>query len=88
MALAERRVKALLMVKGKVLPGGFNINTGVVTYDPNPNPTDDGYNDPAAPDITDAFAKAALAQDAHIYVVDQEQMPTDQPIAALFRYAE
>lgn len=88
MALAERRVKALLMVKGKVLPGGFDINTGVVTYDPNPNPTDDGYNDPAAPDITDAFAKAALAQDAHIYVVDQEQMPTDQPIAALFRYAE
>ena len=33
-------------------------------------------------------AKAALAQDAHIYIVEQDQMPTDQPIAALYRYAE
>ncbi|WP_296011745.1 hypothetical protein [uncultured Adlercreutzia sp.] len=88
MALAERRVKALFMVKGKVLPGGFDINTGTVTFDPNANPVDDGYIDPAAPDITDAFAKAALAQDAHIYIVEQDQMPTDQPIAALYRYAE
>ena len=31
---------------------------------------------------------AALAQDAHIYIVEQNQMPTDQPVAALFRYAE
>lgn len=88
MALAERRVKALFMVKGKVLPGGFDINTGVVTFDPNPNPVDDGYIDPAAPDITDAFAKAALAQDAHIYIVEQDQMPTEKSVAALYRYAE
>lgn len=88
MALAERRVKALFMVKGKILPGGFDINTGAVTFDPDANPTDDGYIDPAAPDITDAFAQAALAQDAHIYIVEQDQMPTDKPVAALFRYAE
>lgn len=86
MALAERRVGALFLVKGKILPGGFDINTGTVTFDP--NPVDDGYIDPAAPDITDAFAQAALAQDAHIYIVEQNQMPTDQPVAALFRYAE
>ena len=88
MALAERRVGALFLVKGKILPGGFDINTGTVTFDGNPNPVDDGYIDPAAPDITDAFAQAALAQDAHIYIVEQNQMPTDQPVAALFRYAE
>lgn len=88
MALAERRVAALFMVKGKILPGGFDINTGTVTFDGNPNPVDDGYIDPAAPDITDAFAQAALAQDAHIYIVDQDQMPTASPVAALFRYAE
>lgn len=41
-----------------------------------------------APDITDAFAQAALAQDAHIYIVEQNQMPTDKSVAALFRYAE
>ena len=87
-ALAERRVGALFLVKGKILPGGFDINTGTVTFDGNPNPVDDGYIDPAAPDITDAFAQAALAQDAHIYIVEQDQMPTDQPVAALFRYAE
>ena len=88
MALAERRVGALFLVKGKILPGGFDINTGTVTFDGDPNPVDDGYIDPAAPDITDAFAQAALAQDAHIYIVEQNQMPTDQPVAALFRYAE
>lgn len=88
MALAERRVKALFMVAGKVLPGGFDINTGTVTFDGDANPVDNGYIDPAAPDITDAFAQAALAQDAHIYIVDQAQMPTDQPVAALYRYAE
>ena len=87
-ALAERRVGALFLVKGKILPGGFDINTGTVTFDGDPNPVDDGYIDPAAPDITDAFAQAALAQDAHIYIVEQNQMPTDQPVAALFRYAE
>lgn len=88
MALAERRVAALFMVKGKVLPGSFDINTGAVSFNPDANPVDDGYIDPAAPDITDAFAKAALAQDAHIYIVEQDQMPTDQPVAALYRYAE
>ena len=88
MALAERRVGALFLVKGKILPGGFDINTGTVTFDGDPNPVDDGYIDPAAPDMTDAFAQAALAQDAHIYIVEQDQMPTDQPVAALFRYAE
>ena len=88
MALAERRVAALFMVKGKILPGGFDISTGTVTFDGNPNPVDDGYIDPAAPDITDAFAQAALAQDAHIYIVEQDQMPTASPVAALFRYAE
>ena len=31
---------------------------------------------------------AALAQDAHIYIVEQDQMPTASPVAALFRYAE
>ena len=65
-----------------------DINTGTVTFDGNPNPVDDGYIDPAAPDITDAFAQAALAQDAHIYIVEQNQMPTDKSVAALFRYAE
>ena len=88
MALAERRVGALFLVKGKILPGGFDINTGTVTFDGDPNPVDDGYIDPAAPDITDAFAQAALAQDAHIYIVEQNQMPTDKSVAALFRYAE
>lgn len=34
-----------------------------------------------APDITDAFAQAALAQDAHIYIVEQNQMPTDKSVA-------
>ena len=88
MALAERRVLALFMTKGKILPGSYDINTGQVNFDLAANPKDDGYIDPAAPDITDAFAKAAMLQDAHIYILDQDQMPTDQPIAALYRYAE
>jgi hypothetical protein len=88
MALAEKRIKALFMVKGKILPGSFDAATGAVTFDADTNPIDSGYNDPAAPDISDAFAQAALAQDAAIYVVEQDQMPTGASIAALYRYAE
>ena len=72
----------------RILLGLDAPTTGTVTFDGNPNPVDDGYIDPAAPDITDAFAQAALAQDAHIYIVEQNQMPTDKSVAALFRYAE
>ena len=61
MCIRDSRVGALFLVKGKILPGGFDINTGTVTFDPNPNPVDDGYIDPAAPDITDAVSYTHLS---------------------------
>ncbi len=85
-ALAERNVEALFVEQGKGLPGTFDATTGAVEYDPSRNPADAKEIDPADPDIADAMVQAALKQDATIYVLAAEEMPTRNGIAALFRH--
>ena len=85
-ALAERNVEALFVEQGKGLPGTFDATSGTVEYDPNRNPADDKAIDPADPDIADAMVQAALKQDAAIYVLASDEMPTRNGIAALFRH--
>ncbi len=86
LALVERKVGALFLEKGKGIPGTFNTKTGEVDYDPSTDPTDDKKLDPASPDIANAFALAALEQDARVLVLDADKMPTKTGIAALYRY--
>ncbi len=86
LALVERKVKALFVQAGKDIPGTFDPKTGEVFFDADADPTDDKVLDPASPDLVDAFAQAALAQDAHVYVLPADQMPGDKGIAAIYRY--
>ena len=86
LALVERKVKALFVQAGKDIPGTFDLKTGEVFFDADADPTDDKVLDPASPDLVDAFAQAALAQDAHVYVLPADQMPGDKGIAAIYRY--
>ncbi|MCI8467948.1 MAG: hypothetical protein HFJ75_00320 [Eggerthellaceae bacterium] len=86
LALVERKVKALFVQEGKDIPGTFDPKTGELFFDPDTDPTDDKKIDPASPDLVDAFAQCALAQDAHIYVLPADQMPGNKGVAAIYRY--
>ncbi len=87
-ALAERNVDVLFVEMGKGLPGTFDATTGAVAYDDHRDPVDAELIDPADPDIVDAMAQAALKQDATIYVLASEEMPTRNGVAAIFRHEQ
>lgn len=76
-ALYEREVGVLLVEEGKVIPGTYDVETGILNEDA-------PY--PEGEDIIVAFMKAAQAQDATVYILTPEQMPTDSGVAAVYRY--
>ncbi len=85
-ALAERKVAVLFVEAGKGWPGTFDETTGKVKMDMARNPEDAAFADPAAPDIANAFAMAAISQGAMLFVLPPDQMPTGNGIAATYRY--
>lgn len=87
-ALAERNVDTLFVEMGKGLPGTFDATTGAIAYDGHRDPVDAKLIDPADPDVVDAMAQAALKQDATIYVLSAEEMPTKNGVAAIFRHEQ
>ena len=81
LALVERRVRALFLAEGAYVPGGFNDETGEVSlFEREPHGRFQG------PELSDQFARAALAQDAEVIELDASQVPSDTGIAALYRY--
>lgn len=87
-ALYQKDVDILFVEKGKGLPGTFDATTGEVDCDPATNPTDDQQLDPASPDIANAFAQAALKQGGKVIVLPAADMPAENGVAAIYRYAE
>lgn len=85
-ALFEDQVATLMLAKGKAIPGSYDPEDGSVDFDTAADPADDKLFDPASPDITDGLAQAALQLGGEVIVLPQESMPTDSPVAALFRY--
>ena len=71
---------------GKGWPGTFDETTGKVKMDMARNPEDAAFADPAAPDIANAFAMAAISQGAMLFVLPPDQMPTGNGISATNRY--
>lgn len=85
-ALAERKVGVLFVEAGKGWPGTFDETTGKVEMDLERSPKDDKLPDPTTPDIANAFAMAAIAQGALLFVLPHDKMPTENGIAAIYRY--
>lgn len=85
-ALFDKRVGVLFLEDGKGIPGTFDMGTGTITYDGATNPVDDKELDPSSPDIANAFAIAAVEQDADIVVLPHEKMPTGNAFAVIDRY--
>ena len=81
LALVERKVRALFLAEGAYIPGGFNDETGEVSlFEREPHGRFQG------PELADAFARAALAQDAEVFELPAEKIPGDTGMAALYRY--
>lgn len=81
LALAERKVRALFVAEGAYVPGGFDEATGEVTlFEREPHGRFQG------PELADAFARAALAQDAEVFELPAGKIPGDSGMAALYRY--
>lgn len=87
-ALMEKNVATLFVEMGKGMPGTFDAATGTITFDEHADPTDDKLLDPASPDVVDQMAQAALKQDAVIYVLGADEMPTKNGVAAIFRHEQ
>lgn len=85
-ALVERKVDVLMLEAGKGIPGTFDTTSGTVTFNGAKDPADDEQLDPSSPDIANAFAQAALMQDAKVIVLPTDQMPTKTGIAATYRF--
>lgn len=77
-ALAERKVAILFVEEGKLLPGCFDDQTGVLTYDDIENPMTD--------DLVDDFAQSAYQQGGKVYALDKDTIPGESGVAAIFRY--
>lgn len=85
-AIFEDQVATLMLAKGKVIPGSYDATNGTVNFDTATDPADDKLFDPASPDVTDGLAQAALQLGGEVIVLPQESMPTESPVAAIFRY--
>ena len=76
LALVERKVRALFVAEGAYIPGGFDEETGeVFLFEREPHGRFQG------PELADAFARAALAQDAEVFELAPEKIPGDSGMA-------
>jgi hypothetical protein len=72
------RIKSLFVAAGAQRWGTYDPALASVKVDAEPAPGDD--------DLLDLAALQALVTDAQVFVLPSEQMPTNLPVAAVFRY--
>ena len=77
-AAAAGRVGTLLVDSDAKVPGILHRSSGMIEQA--------GMSNPRADDILDDLAEMVLKMDGQVFVVPHEQMPTDQGVAAVYRY--
>ncbi|HYE18684.1 MAG TPA: hypothetical protein VEA69_09585 [Tepidisphaeraceae bacterium] len=77
-AAAVGRVGTLLVDSDAKVPAILHRHSGLLE----PAPLDD----PRADDVLDDLAEMVLQKDGQVFVIPHEQMPTDQGVAAVYRY--
>ncbi|MCD6672397.1 MAG: hypothetical protein LT106_06030 [Burkholderiaceae bacterium] len=77
-AVVAGRVATLLIDADRVVPGGFDAQTGAVRFDDLAHPGID--------DLLDDLAEAVLRQGGEVVVVPSERMPVQSGAAATYRY--
>ena len=76
-AVAQGRVKELLIADGQRLNGWFDVGTGEVRIDASPGQGDDLYDD---------LAEAVILRGGEVHGFPKTRMPSGVPIAALYRW--
>lgn len=74
------RVDKLILSVDAQVWGIFNPDTGKVTFDSQGKSNQDNL------ELIDLAAMKTLQNGGTVYALDQEEMPTDLPVAAVFRY--
>jgi hypothetical protein len=77
-AAAVGRVGTLLVDSDAKIPGILNRASGLIEQAPMSNPRAD--------DVLDDLAEMVLKMDGQVFVIPHTEMPTDQGIAAVYRY--
>jgi hypothetical protein len=87
-ALTERKVAVLFIENGLELTGVFDERAGKILPAANTdaNTNADADTNCADSNLCEAFIRAALLQDAAVYVLDPDKMPVQAPICAMYRY--
>ena len=83
-ALAQSRVGTLLVEADRQIPGSVDAAQGTIARIDEAQ--GDGVADPAASDILDDLAEAALRTGAEVIVLQADRMPSKTGAAAVFRY--
>ena len=77
-AVATGRVGTLLVQADRHIPGKLHRDSGQID--------EATLTDPRADDVLDDLAEMVLRMDGEVFVVPPEHMPTDQGVAAVYRY--
>ena len=72
------RVRCVLAAEGQTVWGRLDRATGAVSRHPKPEGPED--------DLVDDMCEEALKRGAEVYVIARAAMPTESPIAAVFRF--
>ena len=78
LAVANGRVGTLLVQADRHIPGRLHRDTGQID--------EAKLTDPRVDDVLDDLAEMVLRMDGEVFVVPPEHMPTDQGVAAVYRY--
>lgn len=84
-AMAQSRVGTLLLEADRRIAGSVDTGEGAITYAPDAQNAVPDSN-PAASDILDDLAEAALRTGAEVIVLEASRMPSKTGAAAIFRY--
>ncbi|MCF7926556.1 MAG: hypothetical protein K9L74_03185 [Candidatus Izimaplasma sp.] len=74
----EGNISTALISADKSIPGKFNKTDGTITQE--------SIEDPMYDDVLDDLAEHILNQGGEVLVLDEENMPTDKGIVAIYRY--
>jgi len=77
-AAAVGRVGTLLVDSDAKVPGILHRASGLIEQAP--------LSNPRADDVLDDLAEMVLKMDGQVFVIPHDQMPTDQGVAAVYRY--
>lgn len=77
-ALAAKKISALFVEQDRIILGQLDALTGLVSFTSN--------DESSIRDLADEFSRMTYLQGGDVYILEQDMMPSNTGVAALFRY--